>query len=170
MKRWKYLLNWITPVLVMSTRAAVATEQEEDVIRSGGKTAHLLERPLDLHLQTLSPRPRFDPPRSSNWKGYDADWEIRDSKLYLVSFEALTNRKAVPISELFPKRELPIFADWFTGTLHLLSTERERKPGGYPVFKHVTQMRVKNGVVSEKKEMENVSIVDLKAGDSPGQK
>ena len=170
MQRWKVILSWILAALLLSTPATVATEQEEDAIRYEGKTAHLLERPLGLHLQTLSPRPRFDPPRSSNWKGYSADWEIRDSKLYLVAFEALSSRKPVPISDLFPKRELPILADWFTGTLHLLSAERERKVGGYPVFKHVTQMRVKNGVLSEKKEMENVSIVDLKAGDSPGQK
>ena len=100
---------------------------------------------LNLHLLALNPIPKFDRSRTSNWKGYTATWEIRDSKLYLTAFHASIDGQSVPINKLFPKRELPIFANWFSGSLNLLSAERERAP--HPVFKEVTQVRVRNGAI-----------------------
>jgi hypothetical protein len=166
MPRWILTFSLALAALLISSPAVKATEQEEDVIHQGARIAYLLERPLNLHLLTLTPIPKFDRARTSNWKGYTATWEIRDSKLYLIAFEASADGQSVPITKLFPKRELPIFADWFTGTLHLLSAERERAP--YPVFKQVTQMRVSKGTVTDVKEMHDVKITDLKAGDSAG--
>lgn len=161
--------RWIIALaaLLVSSLPVKGTEQEEDLIHQGAKTAYLLEQPLNLHLLALNPIPKFDRSRTSNWKGYTATWEIRDSKLYLTAFHASIDGQSVPINKLFPKRELPIFANWFSGSLNLLSAERERAP--HPVFKEVTQMRVRNGAIEDLKEMRDVKIVDLKAGDSSTQ-
>jgi hypothetical protein len=164
MPRWIFAFSLALAILLHSSLPAKGTEQEEDVIHQGAKIAYLLECPLDLQLLTFNPIPRFDRTRTSNWKGYTAAWEVRDSKLYLIAFDASIEGQPIPMRKLFPKRELPIFADWFTGTLHLVSAERERAP--YPLFKQVTQMRVTKGLVADARDMRDVKILDLKAGDS----
>jgi hypothetical protein len=108
MPRWNPVPVLALAALICPAARVSATEQEEDLIKHEGKTACLLECPLNQHLRKMKPVPRFDPPRTSNWKGYTVDWEIRDSHLYLTAFSATQAGKAVPISALFPGRELPL--------------------------------------------------------------
>ena len=134
---------------------AWATQQEEDTIKLQDGIGFLLERPLNEYIRTLNPMPKFDVPRTSNYKGYEAAWEIRDSRLFLTTFTAATGRAPQPVSVLFPGRELPILADWFSGPLHIISGKTIRARG-YQTFEHVTRYQVAKGVITATEELRNV--------------
>jgi hypothetical protein len=137
--------------------AALATEQELDTIG----TDFLLDRPLNDYIRTLNPMPKFDVRRTSNYKGYEASWEIRDSRLFLTSFAAATNRAPQPVSVLFPTRELPILADWFSGPLHVIGGKTSLSRG-YQTFERVTRYQVSKGIITATKELRNVREDKLK--------
>src|SRR5215211_2625836 len=92
-----------------------ATVQERDAVRFEGRDAFMLEVPLNELLWQREDVPEFDWPRTSNWKGYTAAWEVKDGALFLVSFVARANGKEFPFESLFPGRKMPVLADWYTG-------------------------------------------------------
>jgi len=138
-----------------------ATEQGRDIVRFAGEQRSMLERPLNEFLRRLSAIPRFDIPNTANYKGYTATWEVKDSRLYLASFSATTNRQSFSIALLFPDRRLPFVADWYSGTIHIISG-RGTLAQGYYTYERVTALRVTNGVVTATNEMRNVREDRLK--------
>lgn len=122
------------PVLVillsLLSNVALATPQIADTIRFGGRDYWLLEVPM-LGLWDFEERmgfrtgtgrekpPPFDVRSSANWDGYEAVFEIRDSKLYLskiVGYVGGTKRRN---AEVLPKKTFPLEATWFTGRIHI---------------------------------------------------
>jgi len=140
---------------------ASATDQVRDTIVFAGKRDTIIERPLSDFLRRLPEIPRFDIPNTANYKGYEASWEVRGSRLYLASFSAATNRQPYSISMLFPRRKLPIHADWYSGTVHIIGG-REALAQGYYTYERVTGLRITNGVVTATNEMRNVREDKLK--------
>ncbi len=65
--------------LLLSPVAASATVQEWDTIRFEGKILAMEERPL---AGVLPSELELDAYRSSNWKGYTAQWEIKDGRSF----------------------------------------------------------------------------------------
>jgi hypothetical protein len=140
---------------------AVATEQGRDTIAFAGQQDSMLERPLNDFLKRLPVIPRFDIPSTANYKGYTANWEVKDSRLYLATFHATTNHQPYSVSLLFPGRKLPIHADWYSGTVHIVSGRETLAQGRY-TYERVTALRVTNGVVTATNEMRNVREDKLK--------
>ena len=138
-----------------------ATEQARDAVAFADQHNSMLERPLNDFLKRLPEIPRFDIPSTANYKGYTASWEVRDSRLYLASFSATTNHQPFSIASLFPNRKLPIHADWYSGTVHIISG-RETLAQGYYTYARVTTLRITNGVVAATNEMSNVREDKLK--------
>lgn len=159
MKHTLRMLTVLTGLLVAIP--TLATEQVWDAVTYAGRDFAVLERPLSDFLRRLPAIPRFDIPHTANYKGYIAGWEIRNSRLYLASFRATANRQPFCISLLFPGRELPIAADWYSGTVHIVSG-RETLAKGYLTYEHVIALRVTNGVVTATNEMRNVREDKLK--------
>lgn len=132
----------------------LATQQERDAIKFPDGAGFLVECPLNAYLRALNPIPTFDVQRTSNYKGYAAAWEIRDSQLYLVSFSAVSGSAPVSAAALFPSRTLPILADWFSGPLHITSGKVTRAQG-YLTFERVTRCRVSKGIITSTEELRN---------------
>ena len=138
-----------------------ATEQARDTVTFAGQQHMMLERPLNDFLRRLPAIPRFDIPSTANYKGYTTGWQVTDSRFYLTSFSATTNRQPYSVTLLFPDRRLPILADWYSGTIHIVSG-RETLANGYRTYERVTAFRVTNGVLTATNEMRNVREDKLK--------
>ena len=140
---------------------AFATEQGRDAITFASRQDSILECPLNDFLRRLQKIPSFDIPNTANYKGYTASWEVKNSHLYLVTFHATTNDQPYSISSLFPDRKLPIHADWYSGTLHIVSGKETLTQGRY-TYERVTTLQVTNGVVLTTNRMTNVREDKLK--------
>jgi hypothetical protein len=126
-----------------------------------GQQDSILERPFNDFLKRLPVIPRFDVPSTANYKGYTASWEVKDSRLYLVTFDATTNHQPYSVSLLFSGRMVPIHADWYSGTVHIVSGRETLAQGRY-TYERVTALQVTNGVVSATNRMTNVREDKLK--------
>ena len=141
--------------IVLAAIPAFATEQVRDTIALAGQQDSILERPLNDFLRRLPEIPRFDIPSTANYKGYTAIWEVKDSRLFLATFHATTNREPYSISSLFPGHKLPIHADWYSGTVHIISGRETLAQGRY-TYERVIALEVTNGVVIATNRMTNV--------------
>jgi hypothetical protein len=133
---------------------ALATEQQLDEMRYYGERVVILEHPLSEKIwpkPSDHPKPQFDIHSTANYKGYEATWEIRDSKLVLVGFSADMQGEEFPIERLFPGRKLPVLADWYSGPLTIVYGHG-RLVKGYRHYERAVIIRIKKGVVLESKE------------------
>src|SRR5258708_1332332 len=102
--------------------AAAAEPYPDSLIREGEAAQPLVTRPLDTALETdsgLQTRLKKYAPAGQCPRPYVAPWEAREGKLYLVKLEtdACSKARSVPLSLLFPGKQSPVEASWFTGTL-----------------------------------------------------
>ena len=87
------------------------TDQEQDFVVIDGSEFVF----FDSHLNSFWEKvPEFAVESTSNWKGFNANWEIKDGKLWLTAFSAKLKGKVVEPGELF-HAELPIHAKWVNG-------------------------------------------------------
>lgn len=117
MKMIRNLLLLATGLL--NSTYCLATDQVWDTIVVDGKQHFVREHPL-ANYWTRENRPRFDPTSTANWGGYTAVWEIRNSTLFLTSFDATIDGNAVDPRTIFDTKALPLPATWFTGKLTVL--------------------------------------------------
>lgn len=93
------------------------TDQERDVVLLDG-VRHFFATLPPIGLWGSSANEPFDVQSTSNWKGYEASWEIKDNKLFLTAFSAKIKGKQVAPKQLF-KTKLPCQAIWVNGPLYL---------------------------------------------------
>ena len=111
--------------LLLTASPAFATQQIWDRLRFEGRTYAIPQVPLNALWMTEDGRlelPGFDVMSSANWKGYIAEWEVFDSRLYLTKFKARRDGRRVPISEFVNGVEgkgRPVLAKWFSGRIHV---------------------------------------------------
>lgn len=132
--------------IVLAAIPLFATEQARDTITFAGQQSSILERPLNDFLGRLPEVPRFDISNTANYKGYTASWEVKDARLLMATFRATTKGRPYSISLLFPGHKLPIHADWYSGTVHIISGRETLAHGRY-TYEAVTTLQVTNGVV-----------------------
>jgi len=116
----------LVAILVLSTFQIPGT------LRYGEHTFTILEVPMlglwDYGDGTPAPGkvkpPSFDFVSTANWKGYEATWLIKDSKLMLYEIMGKKDGKKVRNEDIFPGKSFPLLADWYTGRIHL-------RVGGY---------------------------------------
>ena len=121
--------RWIAACLVLYAMATsvLATEQIPDTIRIDGDIRPLHSEPLGVWLEAAEHWAVFRErvldargPCSANWRGYRADWHLQDGRLLLqriVRGACARTPPEVPLTQLFPGRDVPIEADWYDGTL-----------------------------------------------------
>ena len=148
-------------LLVGCIALARATEQVKDSIKFAGQEHSILERPLNDFLRRSPSIPPFDVSHTANYKGYTASWLIKDAKCYLASFNATTNGHQFAVSSLFPSRHLPIVAEWFSGTIHIVIGRSTLAQSRY-TYERITAVRITNGVVIATNELMNVREDQLK--------
>jgi hypothetical protein len=109
------------------------TAQDPDRIRYQRRVYDLSSEPLEDYFNEHRPKPEsFAGICSACWRGYMARWSIRKGKLYLDRIQPYLDGDAREdesqddtyhrhMAEIFPNTPSPIFADWFTGELILVS-------------------------------------------------
>ena len=108
----------ISIIAALLTDRGYCTDQERDVVLLAGER-HFFATLPPIGLST-SETETFDVQSTSNWKGYEASWEIKDNKLWLTAFSAKIKGREVDSKQLF-KSELPCPAIWVNGPLYLAS-------------------------------------------------
>lgn len=126
--------------LTLISEVALATPQIADRIVFGGRTYVLREIPM-LGLWDFEERrgfrvgtgrelpPPFDVRSSANWDGYEAEFEIRDSKLFLRRIVGALEGKERTNAEIMPGKTFPLHVTWFTGRIHLAVGDDDPKTG-----------------------------------------
>ena len=109
------------------------TAQDPDRIRYQRRVYDLFSEPLEDYFNEHRPKPEsLAGICSACWRGYLARWSIRKGKLYLDRIqpylddydrEEETRDDAYRryMAKIFPISPSPIFADWFSGDLILVS-------------------------------------------------
>lgn len=104
------------------------TAQICEQLSYAGITLALAGEPLESWIQSSRHWKiyRFRRRTSANWRGYHADWELRDGSLYLVKIwgrlRLFVNHEWVenthdPLDVLFLDHDGPVLASWFSGVL-----------------------------------------------------
>jgi hypothetical protein len=145
--------------LLMLLTGANATVPLRDEMRYEGKDTVVWEYPLGPLLRSRPDILPFDEISTANRAGWEAKWEIRDGKLLLISFQARRKGKPVLLSELFPGKKLPVFADWYTGTLNTpTGAYVHNSPPLDPMFERLTILRIEKGIVVSTIERKNARV------------
>lgn len=109
------------------------TAQDPDRIRYRQRVYDLFSEPLEDYFTELHPKPEsFAGLCSACWRGYMARWSIRKGKLYLDRIQPDLDCNAREdesrddayrryLAEIFPNSTAPVFADWFSGELVLVT-------------------------------------------------
>lgn len=121
----RFLGILVIAVALLFPGAAVATAQAPDRIRIGGEDRALHTNPLDGQLARLGWSPPEDAViTSANWRGYIANWEVRDEWLVLTDVtirlpgaERGDDARKSILAELFPSAREGVVADWYSGAL-----------------------------------------------------
>lgn len=148
-------------ILLSIPRFALATVQVLDRGWYEGSSCVFLDRPLEYLWKDWPQRPHFDEESTGNRKGYTAVWEIRESKLYLVSFKATSHTngvkigwfvliprvtKNIGIDLVIPGVKLPVQASWYTGKLHVGIGEWAGTPLN-PKYQRLVVLEIEKGIV-----------------------
>ncbi|MBM3249482.1 MAG: hypothetical protein FJZ09_01360 [Candidatus Omnitrophica bacterium] len=108
----------------MGARTAFATAQIGDTLIYKGGQFSISSEPLESYFDENHPRPRdlFEFSCTACWRGYVATWKVEDGFLYLVKvIEGTCDAGApeIPIKSIFPDREAPVKAVWYSGVIRI---------------------------------------------------
>lgn len=94
------------------------TAQLSDIVLYNGKRYLLSDFPLDDFLKQ-NKVVAFRVRNTASYRGYVADWEIIDDKLYLVKLSAnISYKHSIGMNAFFPE-ESRVFAKWYSGEIRL---------------------------------------------------
>lgn len=120
---------------------------------SGSPLEDYFANPQHPRLQT------FEGMCSACWRGYTARWSIRRGKLYLLQVQPfamplLTNETGYAarrryFAMVFGDTPAPVFADWYTGELHLGWGASVNSPEYQYAYENEYVLQVHEGVVME---------------------
>jgi hypothetical protein len=136
-------------LLVGCARSAYATPQIKHTVLFGNKTYVLDEIPMlglwdygagNIGTGKQKP-PEFDFLSSANNTGYQAEFEIRDSKFWLRQLTGQIAGQPWKNDEIIPGERFPIVAKWFSGRIHLAvgGFDEERQENISVIIFHVHQ-------------------------------
>ncbi len=131
--RMKKQIQILAPILTLLATNAVATPQVPDVLCYRTQTHLIHPSPLTDYILDAMQDWSFDQMQSWDtnltmstacYRGFVAEWEIRDDKLFLLSLRrphAWLDEERDPeihLSALNSSWKAPVHADWFSGVLY----------------------------------------------------
>ena len=100
--------------------------------------------------------PKFEAANSANWVGYQAQFEIRNSKLWLKKITGKIDGKRQTNEQIIPGEDFPKVAKWFSGRIHLEVGDFD---DGTQEATSVIIFHIKNGVVTKTEYTERMKRV-----------
>ncbi len=89
-----------------------------DVLLIDQRLYALSAEPLAVYFALTERTAPFAGSTSGSGRGYQATWEIRDGRLYLIAVSGtLAGGRAGSLADLFPAFEKRVFAHWYSGSL-----------------------------------------------------
>jgi len=121
------IMKVLLAALLLLPTLAFGTAQQADVLLYEGKMEPIFSTPLEEYFSANNNRPDWlTETNTACWRGYAAQWELREDRLYLTKVirgdyvSAKAKLVETDISKkLFPKQSLPIEATWFTGVIRV---------------------------------------------------
>jgi hypothetical protein len=108
-------------LFVVVTHSAFATSQRTDPLVWKGVTVYPQSGPTIWGAfpenKDIIQKPKFDIDSTGNYKGYAAKWEIKDDTLFITWLEGKIDGKKLGLSDVFPGKESPLAAIWYSGTV-----------------------------------------------------
>lgn len=144
MRKWLAAFGFLA---LMVPATLWATTQMEDVIYLEGVKHPLHSLPLEQYFGAGHPRPPLRAPHTALWRGYLATWEIKEGLLYLKHLEAWTATGKTGMAAVFPDRQGPVPATWFTGELRIPQGKAVKPYVPYPLYEKYLLISVEKGRV-----------------------
>lgn len=130
----------LVSVFTLLADVAGATPQLADTIVFGGRKYVFYEVPMlglwDFEetrgFRVGSGRqkpPPFQVVSTGNWDGYEAQFEIRDSKLFLRRITGYIDGQERENEEILTRKKFPLQATWFTGRIHIGLGDMDEESG-----------------------------------------
>ena len=135
--------------------AALATTQFSEILYLNGQKYSLDSLPLEPYYGPGNPRPKFRAPNTATWRGYIATWEIDGGVLYLKAIRAWTDQGQVGLEALFPSRQGPVPATWFTGRLKIPEGPVVKPAVPHPIYGKYRLITVEQGKVVHQEVIDN---------------
>lgn len=96
-----------------------------DALRIDQRVYALAAEPLATYFALTDASSPFAGTLAGKGRGYQATWEIRDGRLYLIAIEGtLAGGRAGSLGDLFPDFRQRVFAHWFSGRLQAVSPRK----------------------------------------------
>ena len=123
--------------------------QFPEILRIDGYPMAMCCEPLGAFFAQVVREPTFQPGRGCS-RGYQAQWELQDGRLYLIKLAGtLQNGREVTVATFFPKTPDRVFASWYTGPLIEPDSSRSKYiPGSNCVYDCDLFIDIEMGLVS----------------------
>jgi hypothetical protein len=139
-------LNWFCLVNMSAQRL--------DTILIDGKAYTIYCSPLHQYWEKHGNRPQMVSFNTSLNRGYFANWEINDNRLFLVNFFGenqipFSQRTIYCLRDIFATETGQVFAEWFSGELPIpVGKEIDYSVSGIgPIYETLTTISLENGLV-----------------------
>jgi hypothetical protein len=146
------------------------TAQVPDRITVDGETLPLLCNPLADYFRIAGVPSPFRGASTALYRGYVASWRIEGGRLWLTEVEndipLLTHGgRRVGVVDLFPDRQPPIAASWYTGTLRIGRGDVVKyvHQGYASVFETEEYLQVRKGTVLTRRAVAGRRVVRQRA-------
>lgn len=100
-----------------------ATSQVPERVSYNGVLWDMYSIPLQSFFSEDKPKPKVFYERATStacWRGYVGNWQIKNSKLYLVGLkEGYPSTDEISLYSVNPEWVSPVFANWFTGSIRI---------------------------------------------------
>lgn len=125
------------------------SQPQSDTIYIHSKRYSLYSYPLEQYWQLHNNKPPLFSTTSGNNRGYTAEWQIEDNKLYLIKFDGETlfapGYKEYSLQDIFPNQEM-VYAEWYTGSLSVGMGQRVES---LPIEQYEARIDIKEGMVTD---------------------
>jgi hypothetical protein len=155
----KILTAALAVLVCLIPGTALATTQIPDAIIIEGQKHPLFTNPLESYYSKDNPRPPFKAPNTATWRGYVGTWEIEGGVLLLKAVRAWTREGEVGLEALFPGRQGPVTATWFTGQLEVPQGKVVKPAVPHPLYEKYLLIDVEKGRVVRQEVIDNAGQV-----------
>ena len=126
------------------------TDQIPDTLNFEGQEHRVENHPLDQYFKLA--KIEHDTPYTNTalWRGYVGTWEIKNSRLYLLSLTyPLRDESTLSIETYFPGYPNRVFAHWYCGVLETRFGKLLKIWGNWRrTYEHDCRIAIERGVVT----------------------